>query len=429
MKEYYSEVARELPIYGHYDVVVAGSGPAGFAAALCAARSGAKTIIIEQSSCIGGISTAGLMSHWTGDVDSKLYREVLARQNAHITPFLSDDDIDKINIDTERLKGIYLQMLLEAGAEILLYTFVSSAIKEGNRARGLIIENKSGRQAVFGKVIIDCTGDGDVAYKFGAEYTFGRKSDGKMQPATMMFKVGGVDDENAVYIPSFETKLHTPKGELQELASRLLPKPAGHVLLYKNPLPGVVTVNMTNCLDIDGTDAASLTKAEIICRSQMYEIEKFLREYAPGYENCFVITSSCLIGIRETRHFVGEYTITEQDIYEARQFSDWVVKGAYFNFDVHNISGSGLDETGVQKEFKQLDGYTIPYGCLVPKCIDGLLLAGRCISGTHIAHSNYRAMPICLAMGEAAGYAAAIAVKEGISVRDVSVQKIQNNLI
>ncbi len=429
MLEYYTENSRELPVYGYYDVVVAGSGPAGFAAALTAARSGAKTIIIEQGSSIGGMSTTGLMSHWTGDVDSKLYREVLARQSAHKTPSLSEDDEDKIYIDTERLKGVYLQMLLEAGAEILLYTFISSAIKEGQTAKGVIIENKSGRSAVLGKVVIDCTGDGDVAYKLGAQYSVGREKDGKMQPATMMFKVGGVDEERAVYIPSFETKYPTPKGELQELASKILPNPAGHVLLYKNPLPGVVTVNMTNCLDVDGTNAASLTNAEIVCRSQMFEIEKFLREYVPGYENCFVITSSCLMGIRETRHFLGKYTLTENDIYQAKQFSDWVVKGAYFNFDVHNISGSGLDETGVQKEFKQFDGYTVPYGCLVPKFIEGLLLAGRCISGTHIAHSNYRAMPICLAMGEAAGYAAAIATAKNIDVSKVPVNEIQQKLL
>ncbi len=427
--EFYVEKERKLPVYGSYDVVVAGSGPAGFGAALAAARAGAKTLIIEQSSCLGGTSTAGLMSHWTGNVDSRMYREVLARSMAANGKAFSEEDEDKINIDSEKLKGIYLEMLTEAGADILFYTFVSDAINENGVAKGVIIENKSGRSCVYAKVIIDGTGDGDVAYKLGAEYFVGRETDGKMQPATLMFKVAGVDEARAVLIPSFETRYPTPKGELQALAKEHLPSPAGHVLLYKNPLPGVVTVNMTNCIDIDGRDTASLTKAEIVCRKQMYAIEAFLREYVPGYENCYIITAASLIGIRETRHFIGKKQMNEKDIVAATQFSDWVVRDAYFNFDIHNMSGASLDETGVQKEFTQTKGYTIPYGCLVPKDIKGLLLAGRCISGTHMAHSNYRAMPICLAMGEAAGYAAAIAVERGIMPDEVPVEDIQKKLV
>ena len=161
----------------------------------------------------------------------------------------------------------------------------------------------------------------------------------------------------------------------------------------------------------------------------MYAIESFLREYVPGYENCRVITSASLIGIRETRHFVGKYTLTEDDIYSARQFPDWVVRNAYFNFDVHGLTGAGLDATGKQAAFEQKNGYTIPYGCLVPEKVRGLLLAGRCISGTHMAHSNYRAMPICLALGEAAGTAAALAVKQGILPDELNVSDIQKELV
>ncbi len=157
----------------------------------------------------------------------------------------------------------------------------------------------------------------------------------------------------------------------------------------------------------------------------MDKIVAFLREYAPGYENCYIISSASLIGIRETRHFKGMKTITEQDITEARVFEDYIVKDAHFNFDVHNISGAGLDKTGVQHKFKQKKGYTIPYGCLVPKKIDGLLLSGRNISGTHIAHSNFRAMPICVAIGNAAGAAASIAIKEKCKLREVPAKLIR----
>ena len=428
MKDFFSEEVK-TKYGGDYDVVVAGSGPAGFGAALCAARMGARTLLVEQGSCIGGISTAGLMSHWTGDVDSRLYREVLTRSLAARGKAYSDDDESKIYIDTERLKLQYLEMLQSAGAEILFYTFIADAAVENGKVTGIVVENKSGRSLIRAKTVIDATGDGDVAYKAGAAFTAGRESDGKMQPATLMFKVGGVDDSRAVYLPSFETRYQTEKGELQALAAKLLPAPAGHVLLYPNPLPGIATVNMTNCIAVDGTKAEDLTRAEIVCRRQMYAIESFLREYVPGYENCRVITSASLIGIRETRHFVGKYTLTEDDIYSARQFPDWVVRNAYFNFDVHGLTGAGLDATGKQAAFEQKNGYTIPYGCLVPEKVRGLLLAGRCISGTHMAHSNYRAMPICLALGEAAGTAAALAVKQGILPDELNVSDIQKELV
>ena len=310
-----------------------------------------------------------------------------------------------------------------------LYTLVSDVIMEGNAIKGVVCESKSGREAILAKVIIDASGDGDAAAKTGAEYLLGREADNKMQPATLMFKVAGVDTENAVFLGSFESTYETEKGELQALAKMHIPYPAGHVLLYKSTLPGVVTCNMTNCIEVDGTNADDLTKATIMCRTQMDHIVRFLREFVPGYENCCIISSASLMGIRETRHFKGMYTLTEDDIYQARVFDDWVVRGAHFNFDVHNISGAGLDKTGVQHKFEQKKGYTIPYGCFVPEVIDNLLLCGRNISGTHMAHSNYRVMPICVGMGEAVGTAAAIAVEQNVLVREVSPRDIQDKVM
>ena len=185
---------------------------------------------------------------------------------------------------------------------------------------------------------------------------------------------------------------------------------------------------MTNCTDIDGTKAEDLTRAEIVCRSQMPAIVKYLREFVPGFENCYIISAGSMMGVRETRHFKGVYTLNENDILTARVFDDWVVRGAHFNFDVHNMTGSGLDATGVQKHWTQPKGYTIPYGCLVPEKINGLLLSGRNISGTHIAHSNYRVMPICVGIGAAAGAAAAAAIKKGVQVRDIKGEELQDRL-
>lgn len=422
----YHENAKELPIAGEYDVIVAGSGPAGTAAAVMAGRMGAKVLIIEWNNAIGGISTSGMMSHWTGSVTSPMYTEILQR-SADMNEGEQKGKIQQF-INPENLKSVYFDMLKDANVDVLLYTFVCGVVMEGDQLTGVITESKSGRRVFRSKVVVDGTGDGDVAAFAGVEYHKGRESDGKMQPTTLMFKVAGVDMSRAVLLGSFESTYQTEKGELQALAKEHIPYPAGHLLAYKSTLPGIVTLNMTNCTDIDGTKAEDLTKAEIVCRSQMPAIIKYLREFVPGFENCYIISAASLMGVRETRHFKGMYTLNENDILTAKVFDDWVVRGAHFNFDVHNLTGAGLDKTGVQKNWNQPKGYTIPYGCLVPEKINGLLLSGRNISGTHIAHSNYRVMPICVGIGAAAGAAAAAAIKKGVQVRDIKGEELQDRL-
>lgn len=417
--------SAEVKHLKEYDVIVAGSGPAGVAAAISAGRLGAKTLIIESLGRLGGISTSGMMSHFTGNVGNRLYHEVLERA-AQKNYF--NNGVKTITIDPEFLTLTYIEMLEEAGVDILLYTTVCDVMMEGDLLKGVICHNKGGFCAFSSKVVIDATGDGDVAYKCGVPFRLGRETDGKMQPSTLMFKVGGVDMDRAVFADTFETLVPTEKGELQSLAKKILPAPAGHVLLYRSTIPGIVTCNMTNITGIDGTSAEGLTKAEIICRKQIPYIVNFLREYAPGYEKCYVVGAASLIGIRETRHFEGVKKITEEEIAQAVRHDDYVVYDAYFNFDVHNITGSGLDDTGCQHKFTQTKGYTIPYGCFVPQKIDGLLLSGRNISGTHMAHSNFRAMPICMGMGEAVGIAAALSVNQKKKVRDIDPKDIQKEL-
>jgi len=407
----------------HTDVLVLGSGPAGFAAAYTAAKNGAEVILAEQSGDVGGISTSGLMSHWTGSCGSPLYYEILKR-TAEKNEGEFKNRITNL-IDPEKLKTLYLEMLCEVGCKVMLYTFAEDAICEGDKVLGATVINKSGKTDIYAKITVDATGDGDIAARAGAEFVLGRESDNKMQPATLMFKVGGVDYDRAVFLGSFESTCETPRGELQALAKEHIPYPAGHILTYESTLPGVVTCNMTNAIDIDGTNADDLTTATLTCRRQMDDIVKYLREFVPGYENCYIISSASLIGIRETRHFKGKYTLNEQDILEAKIFDDYVVKDAYFNFDVHNITGAGLDKTGVQKYFSQEKGYTIPYRCLLPEIKENLLLCGRNISGTHMAHSNFRVMPICIGIGEAAGAAAYISVTENRKLNDIDAKKIR----
>ncbi len=413
------------PVAGSYDIIVAGAGPAGFAAAITAGRLGVRTLLLEQTHAVGGIATSGLMSHWTGATSGPLYQEILRRESQ---PGPEETYPGPHIINPEKLKLILLEMLQEAGVDLLLYTGVSAPLLEGRQVVGVVTENKNGRQAWRAKCVIDATGDGDVAARAGAPYQKGRESDGGMQPVTLMFKVAGVDYGRAVFPGSFETNFEIPGGRIQDLGRAALPHPAGHVLLYPSSLPGIVTVNMTNQTGIDGTRAEDLTRAELACRRQIEQIVPFLRAKIPGYEHCFLVSAASLMGVRETRHFTCDYTLTAEDIVEARLFDDWIATQCSFNFDIHNVSGAGLDKDGAQKHFRAKGKYTIPYRTLVPRGVDGLLLAGRCISGTHKAHSSFRVMPICVNIGQGAATAAVTAIRDGVSLREVDIAKVQQSL-
>ncbi len=416
----------QTPVAGEYDIIVAGAGPAGVAAAVTAGRLGAKVLLVEQAHAVGGIATTGLMSHWTGSTRGPLYDEMLALESV---PGPEEDCRAKNLINPDKLKLVFFEMLEKAHVDVRLYTFVSAPVLDGKHVKGIVTESKNGRQAWLAKVVIDATGDGDVAAKAGADFVLGRPEDNGMQPVTIMFKIGGVDYATAVFPGSFETNFEVPEGRIQDLGRKYLKHPAGHVLLYPSTLPGIVTVNMTNLTGIDGTKAEDLTRAEVACRRQINEIVDFLRGHVPGYAHCHVVSTASLMGVRETRHFVGEATITEDDIVEARVFDDWIATRCNFNFDIHNVSGAGLDKNGAQAKFRSKGGYTIPYGALLPKGFDGILLAGRSISGTHKAHSNYRVMPICVNIGQGAATAAVTAIRDNVGLRDVDIAKVQASLM
>ena len=423
----YIEEKQEIPQIADVDVLVCGAGPAGLGASIRAARLGMSVMVVEMMGCLGGIATAGMMSHWGGRSSSKIMQEIwdLTYEKAQSVGWDENSGCGKNAIYHEVQKIALEEMMQKENISVLYYTHVCKSVVENGEIIGVIVENKSGRGFIKAKRVVDATGDGDVAASAGVPYIKGREADGRMQPCTIMFNVGGVDTKRAVFPPSFETKVETEKGELQALAKELLPFPAGHVLLYRQPMPGTVCCNMTNAIEIDGTDAESVTKGVFDCHSQIIPIIKFLREYAPGYKNCWLMSSAQLIGIRETRHFEGLESLSKDDILEAKYYDNWVVRRGWFNFDVHNLTGASLDKTGAQKHFKQKKDYTIPYGCLLPKNVEGLLLSGRNISGSHLAHSNFRIMSVCIALGEAAGTAAALSIIDNVRLRDVDIKKIQ----
>lgn len=426
----YIEKEKEIPIVDTVDVIVIGGGPAGFGATVACARLGVNTLLIESSGAIGGIATSGLMSHWTGEVEGPLLDELLTRAQDidRDFEFYKGKILKGINIiNTEKTRLEMLRMLEESGARWQLFTHFSDVIMEGNKVVGVITESKAGRHAIKAKIIIDASGDGDVAVKAGAEYWCGRESDGALQPMTVMFKVGGVDYSRAIFPGEFIDDIEVKEGSIQKLGNKILPKPTGHVLLYPNSLPGIVTVNMTNSINRDGLSPDDVTKADLECRKQIPIIVDFLRRYAPGYEDCYLITSAPQIGVRETRHVKGLYIFNEDDIASGRTFEDWIVTRCWFFFDLHNVSGPGLDDNG-SVYTKESNFFTMPYRCFIPKGIDGMFVAGRCISGTHLAHSAYRIMPICLNMGQGVGTAAAYCVNNSVSPKEASVTSIQKML-
>lgn len=412
---YYTEPSRQIPVAAETEVLVVGGGPAGFSAALYAARMGRKTMLVEQSGAIGGVATVGIMSHWTGHQDGGCFEELreLAR----------DCESEEV-INPEKLKILMLHMLYEAGVTVRLYTTFSDVIMDGNRVTGIITETKSGRKAILCKMLVDSTGDGDIAARAGAPFEKGREPDGGMQPMSIMFKIAGVDMDRAIFFWGFEDTVSLPEGDLQTLGRKELPSPAGHVLLYPSSLPGVVTINMTNAIDADGTNVKDLNRAEYECRMQISEIIAFLRRHVPGYEGCYLMDTSNMIGVRETRRFQAHYQLNENDIATARVFDDWVVTKSRFFFDLHNVEGAGLDRNGEYKAFRQSAPYTIPLRCFVPLKIEGLLLNGRNISGTHKAHSSYRVMPIVMNMGHAMGVVSAMCIEQGKSPLDLPIDQI-----
>lgn len=426
----YIQETNNIPQIADVDVLVCGAGPAGIGASIMASRLGVSVMVVEAQGCLGGIATAGMMSHWGGRSSSKIMPEIwdLAYEKSKDIGWSQENGCGKDAIYHEIQKIVLEEMFEKEKIKVLYYTHVCKAVVENGTIVGVIVENKSGRGFIRAKRVIDSTGDGDVASSAGVPYYKGLESDGRMQPCTIMFNIGGVDFEKAVFPPSFETTVETEKGELQALAKQLLPFPAGHVLLYRQPMPGTVCCNMTNAIEIDGTDGESLTRGVFTCRSQIVPIIKFLREYVPGYENCWLMSSASLIGVRETRHFEGVESLSKDDILTAKYYDNWIVRRGWFNFDVHNLTGASLDKTGVQHNWQQNNDYTIPYGCLLPKNVEGLLLSGRNISGSHLAHSNFRIMSVCIAIGEAAGVAASISVKQNLKLSQVDVKEIQKHL-
>ncbi len=400
------------------DVLVCGGGPAGVAAAVMAARGGAKVLLIERYGRLGGMAVHARVAPLMGRSDSPFVREVLTR-------------IGGVKIDPDRLDLQYADLVQEAGVDLLLHAWACETLLEENRVAGTRQVSKQGMLIVRAKVTVDATGEGDVAFGAGAEFEQGREGDGLLQPMSIMYTVAGLDDARAIYCGSEEEarKLLIEGQSWESIVQRAqqageLPENVGVVRTYRTSRPGEAVINATQVNYVDGTKVKDLTKAELDGRRQALAILDFLRKHGPGYENAYIAGMPAVIGVRETRRILGVDHLTRDDLIAGRRRDDAVVRKASFVIDIHNPAGPGQAE-GFAAQVKP---YDIPYGCLVPKELDGLLVAGRCISGSHEAHASYRVQQIAMAIGSAAGAAAAIAAKSGVLPREVDVKQIQTAL-
>lgn len=415
----YLEAPKELNVYGEFDVVVVGGGVAGLSAAIASARNGANTLIIERFPYFGGTATASLMANIVGfrnqvkpdgiqttkGIGEEIILELLKMngavksRNAYESEQRSDVNGDlsyNYAFDTEKFKYVTLKMVRDAGVKILFHTWFSDVILDGRESaggesignrtlKGIIIENKSGRQAIFAKVFIDGSGDGDVAFKAGVPYWQTKKEEARRLNDGLMYKISGFNPDTRM------------NGCLID-----------DTMVVWGPTPGPV----------NAVNADELTEAEIRVRLAVFEDLAEKKRQNPDLGHARILDSGSLIGIRQTRFFEGEYKLTGEDVLEGRVFPDSIAMAA--NPVIHYFG---------YRRFLEHEGYDIPYRCLVPLQVDNLIVVGRCMSSDQVAYESWRAMAHILAIGEAAGVAAAICSEDGTSPRSVNVAKLQEKLI
>ncbi len=437
------------------DVIVVGGGPAGMCAAIAAAREGVKVLLVEQGAFCGGMATQGMVGPFMTCYDRKgermiirgLFEEIVNRMVAqgyaihpsqvragtaftswivvghdHVTPF-----------EAEGLKLVMDDMLEEAGVKLLYHTQFLKPMMNGSAIEGVEVVSKSGSESIRGKVVIDCTGDGDVAARAGVPYEMGNKALGLMQPASMFFHICNCDEKameadiqanlhnfyrkNGVNYRSFHWRVSEARKKGDWTLNRV------SLGLFRMPKPDEWCVNTSRIMHVDATDNESLTRGEIEGRRQAEHILKFLRKYVPGCENAKLKGTASYVGIRESRHIEGDYRLTAEDLISAKVPEDSILLAAN-SVDVHGRFGP------TSNEYISIEGdyYGVPYRSLLASRVEGLLVAGRCVSADSTAAGAIRVMPPCMGMGQAAGTAAALAVKAAVSPRRVDVQALRRRL-
>lgn len=447
---YIEEKSRQTPVAAQHEVIVVGGGTGGVTAAIASARQGVNTLLVEQFGYLGGSQTAALVtpmmgiapsgSSSIGGINEEIRQRLLASGDAA-------EQASGINgwFNPEMLKYVLEDLCLEAGVQLRYHTTLCDVIQDGNVVKGLVVQSKSGRQALLAERVIDATADADIAVMAGAPYESGRKSDGMNQAMSLRFNMGGVDfDRLCAFLnekdPSqkrqwpFVEFAHTWDREWpisylfhQAVKEGVIEESDGvYFQVFSMPgRPGELSFNCPRIMDrVKGHSVDDLTRAQIIGRQKIRRLAQFCRKYLPGFEEAYIAQTAAMVGVRETRRIVGEYVFSGEDVARAAKFPDAIASGNY-PMDVHNPKGKASVEFG---NIRPGEYYEIPYRCLIPQRVDNLLVVGRCISTTFEGQSAMRVQGIIRTLGEAAGYAMALSVKEQISPRQVEVEKVRSLL-
>ncbi|MDF2924907.1 MAG: tricarballylate dehydrogenase [Paenibacillaceae bacterium] len=425
------EQQLSVPVCGSYDVVIAGGGPAGVSAAISAARTGAKTLLLEVAGCLGGVWTAGMLT-WLFDFDQDGFtRELTAELEKRGARIGSNPD--KYTYDIEEMKLLLEELCLEAGVEIQLHTRVVSAVKDGsNRLRAVVSESKSGRQAWTASAFIDATGDGDLGALAGCGFDYGYHTPEEIQPMTFMALVSVANPEELKEYISFWKgeigwRVKTWKGFMSEI------KRAGLEPSYARPTlfqvrQSLLAIMINHEYGVCSFDARQVTEATIRGRAEVNRIVKALQKLGGQWESIQMVASAEHIGVREGRRIHGLYQVTLDDM-KAGVRHEAAAARVSFGVDVHSFNkDQNRQEAGLSNLGIPTQPYDIPVQALIAKDVTGLLMAGRCISGDYLAHASYRVTGNAVVMGQTAGVTAALSARLGILPQHVPWDEVKQYL-
>ncbi|GHV93902.1 hypothetical protein AGMMS50293_02220 [Spirochaetia bacterium] len=438
----------------NYDVIVIGGGPAGAMAAIAAGRNGARTLVVEQYGYLGGALTAGgtgpMMTYHAGkrQVIDGIPGEFIRRMvKEGFSPGHMEDFVGYTSsvtpFDSEGMKLVLENMVLESGAELLYHTVYTGCEVRDGKISGVKLFSKNGFFDASARVYVDASADGDLAVHAGVNAEFGRKQDGLAQPMTMNMKLYNVDREKVInyVLRNKDDMLSTiPFDRLREIprtglqgAYKLIQKAKdegkftidrNQLLCFETNNQGEFIVNMSRIIKKSGVDPFDLTAAEIEGRRQCFELFRFLRENIPGFENSIMLSTGPNIGTRESRRISGVYQMTAEDLLGNVMFDDAIAMSGY-PIDIHSPDGSQTNHTFL----KPGSWYSVSYRSLISREIKNMVVAGRCISATHEALAAIRTTPLVMAMGQAAGTAAALAGKTDAAVQNVDITGLRQALI
>lgn len=405
-----------------FDLIVAGGGLSGVAAAVGAARDGLSVLLVERSGCLGGAISNNAVypfmpyymrredGTWR-NLSAGIFGEMVERHKEMdgMAGGFWSSEIFKIMLDS---------MCLEANVTVLFHTLLVDVIKDGRKITGVKLAGKEGLFDISADFFIDATGDGDLFYLAGCDYQIGRESDGLCQPMTTCFRVSGVPLEKYENDLIDLQEKYKAKQEAGEITN-----PRENILYFDGLGDGIIHFNTTRVVKHNPVNTFELSKAEMMGRAQVLEMYRFFKENSDAFADSALVSIAQEIGVRESRKLLGVHVLTAQELIDQVDFEDSIAIGNY-SIDIHNPEGSGTDF----RSFKNGEYFRIPYRSLLPKEFDNLLVAGRCLSATQEAHSAVRIMPICACLGEAAGRAAAIAIKTGTTAHTLNVSALQAQL-